>query len=262
MVVPSSSGQSWRAAFTGSYDDEVIDLLMPYIKPESFILDVGASLGFYTVPLGLAAKNLKARLAAIEPVRDNCEILKRNVKLNGLEDVVSVIRCALGADTAQLTIHVETGGAGNGTIVSGLERAAVDHHDRAGNTWAAETVDVVPLDELVLPTALDGLPCSLIKADVEGFEMSILAGARSFIMRHRPAIFAEFNPVWLETRGLPAAAPAMWAAANGYTCQELIRSRPNPFSDSLTALFKPLPASGTRTGTDLMLLPGNSPEAS
>ena len=255
MVVPSTSGQSWRAAFTGSYDDEVIELLVPYIKPESFVLDVGASLGFYTVPLALAAKRVKARIIAIEPVEGNCEILRRNVELNQLEDVVSVLRCALGTNNAQLTVHVEAGGAGNATIVSGLERSAVDRHDRAGNTWATETVGVVPLDELELPADIDDLPCSLIKADVEGFEMSILAGGGSFIRKYRPAIFAEFNPAWLETRGFPASAPATWAASNGYTCQELTCSRPNPASDRLTVSFTSLSASGFRSGSDLMLFP-------
>lgn len=255
MAVPANSAQSWRAAFTGSYDDEEIELLIPHIEPASLVLDIGASLGFYTIPLGLAARPVGARVLAIEPVARNCDVIRRNVELNDLEDVVSVTRTALGKAHGRVTLHLETGGAGNATVVTGVDPMEVERHDRAGNTRETETVPVRPLDDLELSPEDGGRRCSLVKMDAEGFEMEILAGATSFIASHRPVLFAEFSPSWLETRGSAASAPAEWAAANGYACQELVHSRSNPVSDVLVPSLTPIGPSGVRSGTDLMLLP-------
>ncbi len=255
MAVPVNSAQSWRAAFTGCYDDEEVQLLVPHVMPGSLVLDIGASLGFYTIPLGVAAQRVGARVIAIEPVTRNCEVLRRNVALNGLESVVSVIRCALGRVPGQVSLHIESGGTGNATIVTGLPADEVARHDQAGNTGSTEVVDVRTLDDLELPAEDWERPCSLMKIDAEGFEMDILTGAASFIARHRPVLFAEFNPSWLETRGLRASAPAEWAAENRYTCEELAYRRAGVTSDVRQASLRPLAPSGLRTGTDLMLLP-------
>ena len=255
MVVPVNSAQSWRAAFTGSYDDEDIELVIPYIEPASLVLDVGASLGFYTIPLGLAARQVGARVLAIEPVSRNCDVIRRNVHLNGLGDVVSVIQCALGKMHGEVMLHIESGGTGNATIVTGLDPADVERHDRAGKTGAMESVPVLPLDDLKLPREDSGRRCSLMKVDTEGFEIDILAGARQFIAKHRPALFAEFNPSWLDTRGITASAPAQWAAANDYVCEELVYTRAHPVLDVKKASLRTLRDSGSRSGTDLVLLP-------
>jgi len=257
MAVPANSSQSWRAAFTGSYDDEDIELFVRYIEPGSFVLDVGASLGFYTIPLGLAARRVAARVLAVEPVARNCDVIRHNVGLNGLDDVVSVLPSALGRTHAHVTLHVETGGAGNATIVTGLDPLEVERHDRAGNTGATETVLVRPLDDLEIPEEVRGRRCSVVKIDAEGFEMDILAGAASFVASNRPALVAEFNPSWLRTRGSAPSAPADWAAANGYACHEMVYKRVNPVSDVLRASLTPLGPSSVRSGTGLVLLPQN-----
>jgi FkbM family methyltransferase len=255
MTVPVSSAQSWSAAFTGAYDDDQIDLLVPFIEPGSFVLDIGASLGFYSVPLGLAAQKIGARVLAVEPVRANCEIIQRNLQLNGLMDVVDILPYALGRQDAEVSLHIESGGSGNATIVTGVDLGAVRQHDAAGNMAARETSRIRPLDGLPLPPEYRGRRCTLMKLDTEGFEMEVLLGATSFIATHRPVILAEFNPSWLQSRGVHAAAPLDWAAANGYSCKETTFSRESPISDvrrvSLTALDDP----ALRSGSDLLLLP-------
>lgn len=255
MTVPGNSAQSWRAAFTGSYDDEHVELLLPLIEPGSWVLDIGASLGFYTIPLGLAARAAEARLVAVEPVRQNCVVIRHNVELNGLQDTVTVISSALGAAASEMTVHIESGGAGNAAIVTDLAPEEVEHHDRAGNTWDADTVQVRRLDDLQLPPEVSGRRCSLIKIDVEGFEMDMLEGASDFIATHRPTIFGEFSPLWLETRGFAKSAPEIWATNNRYVSLELAHRSVLCISDKRISTVKPLPLSGFRSGTDLLLLP-------
>lgn len=260
MDVPKNSAQSWRAAFTGTYDDAEIELLIPFIQPGSLVLDVGASLGFYTIPLAFAARAAGARVVAIEPVSRNCAIIRRNIVLNRLQEVVTVIQCGLGAAHGTAMVHIERGGTGNAAIVSGLDSQEVERHDRAGNTGDVELIQVKPLDDLDLPPNDLDRPCSLMKLDTEGFEMDILAGAKSFVAKHRPIMLGEFSPLWLETRGFPASAPADWAVANRYVCQEVVRARANVISEALEVSLQKWTHSRGRTGSDLMLVPeGGNP---
>ena len=255
MTVPAGSAQTWRAAFTGAYDDEELELLLPHVAPGSFVLDVGASLGFYAVPLGLAAGRAGGRVLAIEPVPANCAVIRRNLAANGLESVVDIVVVGLGAREESVLLHVETGGTGNATIVSGLDPGEVAGHDRAGGTGDVEMAQVVRLDDLALPEAYDGLRCSLMKIDAEGFEMDALAGGTAFVTAHRPVIFAEFHPSWLATRGVAPAAPQAWAAANDYDVSELVYTRAHPVLDRRRITLRPLTARATRSGTSLLLVP-------
>ena len=255
MEVPANSAQSWMAAFTGSYDDAELDLLLSHVRPGSFVLDVGASLGFYTIPLAKAVRDLGGRLVAVEPVHGNCQVLRRNIELNGLGDVVSVLPVALGDKEERVLLHVETGGTGNATIVSGLDPSQVAHHDRQGGTGTAEHAEVRRLDNLELPVDDSSQKCSLLKMDVEGFEMEMLEGASQFIATHRPVIFGEFHPAWLETRGIDPSEPQRWAGINGYDCMELVYARPHRFLDLERITLRTLVIDGARSGTSLLLVP-------
>lgn len=255
MEVPVNSAQSWVAAFTGSYDDEEIELLIPYVESGSLVLDIGASLGFYTVPLALAARRVGARVLAFEPVGGNCVVLRRNLELNGADDLVSVLPVALGLREGEVVLHVETGGTGNATIISGLPPTEVARHDKAGCTGAEEIAEVSRLDELDLPSQDRNRRCSLVKIDVEGFEMDVLAGASSFLAANRPVIFAEFNPEWLQTRGVEPTAPQEWAAVNGYNCMELVYDRHGLMSERQKISLRTLSLGAARSGTNLLLTP-------
>lgn len=256
MHVPRNSAQSWQAAFTATYDDEELELLRTHVEPGSVVLDVGASLGFYTVPLALAARRTGGRVVAVEPVGANCDVIRRNVELNGLQGVVTVVPVALGARREEVVLHVETGGTGNATIVSDLDPREVERHDRDGGTGATEAAQVHRLDDLDPPALRPQERCSLVKIDAEGFEMGILAGATAFIDANRPVIHAEFHPAWLRTRGVDAAAPQRWAADHGYDCAELVYHRVHPASDRRRISLRPLPSPATaRSGSGLLLVP-------
>jgi FkbM family methyltransferase len=255
MLAPMGSAQSWSAAFTGSYDDEVIELLRSYVAEGDLIVDVGACLGFYTVPLAMAAQAGRGHVLAVEPVAANRAILEANLALNQVTDVVSIVPCGLGRVTTEVTVHIESLGSGNATIVSGLDPSEIARHDRDGWTGATETVRLHRLDDLDLSPGVRARRCCLMKIDVEGFEEDVLAGASAFVAAHRPAILAEFNPDWLETRGSAQSLPVEWAEANDYDCWELVHLRRRPWSESKKISLRPLVPGTARTGSDLLFLP-------
>lgn len=256
MEVPANSAQSWLAAFTASYDDAELDLLLTFIRPRSLVLDIGASLGFYAVPLADAVRHRGGCLVAVEPVTQNCEVLRRNFEINGLTDAGRVLPLALGDEEAEVLLHVEAGGTGNATIVSGLSERDIAHHDHEGGTLSAATASVRRLDTVELPLGDQYLGCSVIKMDAEGYEIEILRGASRFIRNQRPVIFGEFHPEWLKARGVAASEPQRWAQANNYECMELVYTRKHALLDLERVTLRRITEHNRRSGRSLLFLPG------
>src|SRR5262249_61336383 len=59
-------GHCW-AFFSGKYDDEKWSALLSFLRPGGTALDVGANIGFYTIPMAAFARSIGARVVAIEP---------------------------------------------------------------------------------------------------------------------------------------------------------------------------------------------------
>jgi FkbM family methyltransferase len=253
MQVPAAPRQSWIAAFTGAYDGEVISFLERYIDPKSNVLDIGASLGFYTIPLALAAQKRGGHVIAFEPVSTNCLTIRRNLELNHLAEAATVVQAALGKDCGRVTLHIEAGGSGNAAIATGLSDDESALHDHAGRLTATEEVPIVALDSIEFPQR-DDARCSLMKMDVEGFELDVLEGARHLIESSRPIIVGEFNPDWLRSRGHDPQVAMAWANKNGYRCFEFVLKRSNILTDSSRVELVPVMDERGRGG-DVILFP-------
>lgn len=234
MVVPASSVQSWRAAFSGQYDDEIVQWLSAYVHPGTFVLDIGASLGFYAIPLGRVALALNAAVVAIEPGKENCDILTRNVGINRLGGVVQIMCTALGAAESSAWLHLEGAGAGNGSIADGVDPDDFRRHENIGNMHRRQRVLVKTLDSLA--SSLPPTRCSLIKLDVEGFEYFILQGAEKFVNEHRPLIFGEFSEGWQQSRGISRADIFTWARTHCYSVEAVTTARIGRMTDTRRVL--------------------------
>lgn len=183
VSMPRGSTMAWQVAATGYWDRDVISLVSKYIAEGTLVLDIGASLGLWTLPLGRAAKARNGLLWCFEPNPDNIEWLTDNVERSALGDVTEVRAEALGSRAGALHLGYRETGGGNG---------ALHEQPRAGSI----TVPVTRLDDLTLPCRV-----SFVKMDVEGFEFEILRGASEVIERDRPVIFGEYSADWLRIRG-------------------------------------------------------------
>ena len=228
---------TWTVAFSGAYDRATVELIRPLVKPETLVLDAGASLGLWTVQLGRLARALGAEVWAFEPIPANVGWLRRNVELNHLSSTVQVHQTALGAQPGLLTMHLEHG-AGNAFVVT----------DRSQDGNAQ--VPVVRLDDIPRPC-----PVSFLKVDVEGFELEVLRGARQLLAEDRPAIFGEFSEYWLERRGenLRALLREMHEMDYEVHAVELTRSR--PWLERDRAVSAPLDLDAPVLREDLLFLP-------
>jgi FkbM family methyltransferase len=162
------------------------------LHPGDVAVDVGANVGYFTC-LAARAVGPQGVVHAVEPAPANIDALKRNIRLNELNNVV-----------------VHSVAASNVAAVRTLRlTAGVDHHglyDHPNSPTIAETpVSTAPLDVLVDASA------KLIKVDVEGAEVEVLQGMAGLLRRSRGAtVIVEWNPETLRSAGrLPSEVPRL-----------------------------------------------------
>lgn len=187
-MLPRGSSMAWAVAFTGRWDDALVAYASQFLESAAIGIDVGASLGLWTVPLAQAAQRRGAEIWAFEPHPANVRWLEGNLARNRLQHHTQVHPCALGSQAGSLELVAEEPAGGNAAVAVTPSKGA--------------EVPVARLDDI--PRSR---PMSFIKLDVEGFELEVLRGARQILESDRPTILGEFDRTWLHRRGedLPGA---------------------------------------------------------
>lgn len=183
-----------RLLFTGDFEESYVQTLLQFLRPGGTAADVGANVGFVTVPLALAAKRLGGNVVAFEPFRGNAAWLRENLQLNDVTERVTLVVAGLSSSKhssqLSLTDDFKTG--------SGVGNAIVDE---AGQYKECEKVSI-ELETLDGYWAAIGNPrLDIIKVDIEGHEDKFLEGGRETIAAHRPVILMEVNRYYYENRG-------------------------------------------------------------
>jgi len=146
-------------------------VLFELARRAEFFVDVGAYAGIYTLLACVANRDLHA--VACEPNPVKLAQLRSNVRLNRLDDRVTIVGKALSSSAGRARL----------TVPSDDSRATLRRvSDRAGTV----EVEVTTGDELLRHRRVD-----LIKVDVGGFETQVLAGLATVLATHRPSIIAE-----------------------------------------------------------------------
>jgi FkbM family methyltransferase len=185
-----------RAAFGGGYDDGEISVLCGLMSGGGVALDVGANIGFYSVPLGCAARVKGGRVMAFEPLPANFQRLFENIALNALEGTVELRMIGLSAarGRAELTLREDFEGGGE------VGNASLVIEDGLDVRFHRTSIDLAPLDELWPKLSLARL--DIVKADIEGHEDEFLRGARMTLDRYRPVLLMEVNRWFYRRRGV------------------------------------------------------------
>lgn len=162
----------------------VASRLLPVGTP-SFVYDVGAGMGGFSVPL--AKLRPKATIYAFEPLRPSFFQLCANLFLNGLSNVYPE-HLALGSAPGLLPLYQpDAGDLASATLRPYVETAPT-----------VATARVAKLDDLDSA----GASVALIKIQVSGGEGAVIRGAAETIKRHEPAVLVE---IWdPKKRGLVA----------------------------------------------------------
>jgi len=209
MIVDTRTLTEARSLYTGDYDGAKIGLLIALMQEGSVFLDVGANVGFYTVPLARVARQKHGKVFAFEPLPSNFQRLQENIRLNGLEDTISVIPVGLSSAFGEATITLREdfllgGETGNAAILIA---------DGRDEKYPSRQIQLETLDEL-RSASIDRV--DLIKIDVEGHEDHVLKGGAKTIARHRPIVMIEIGGDYFERRGIDLYREVRAALPDGY----------------------------------------------
>jgi FkbM family methyltransferase len=153
--------------------DEILRLLP--LLADVHVVEVGANIGASLVPR--ARDFPRFTFHCVEPVPEFFALLRENAASFSAENVRLYNKAITEAEGARVEIHTQLGTAG--------ALPTYDGHRQVGTVVLKGTT----IDEL-----FPYLPISLIKIDTDGFELSVLKGARQTLVRCRPWIFMEYHP--------------------------------------------------------------------
>jgi len=166
------------------------------IAPGMGVVDVGANIGLLTLAAASAA-GPSGRVFAFEPEERPRTCLADTLRMNGLS-WVELRSEAVGRQPGRLAFHISP-------IIGHSSLYELPQAEQAGQREVQ--VDVIDLDRAIP----EGVAIDVVKIDVEGAELDVLAGMSRILSQNRDiAIIAEFGPSHLARVG---TTPQAWFAA-------------------------------------------------
>lgn len=165
------------------------DTLYSLVKNGTTVIDVGTNIG--ETLLNFAKINRDGVNFGFEPVPYLYEIAKNNITLNKFESI-ELINKGLSSSEETLSFSEVSENNSGGTFLT-----------RANSEDPVRSVQVVRLDDFVNRRGIENI--SLIKIDVEGFEMEVLKGASETLRCFRPTLFVEIDDKFLARQKSSAA---------------------------------------------------------
>jgi FkbM family methyltransferase len=181
-----------------SYDFSNIDF-----KEGDVVIDIGGNVGM--ISIFLAKKFPFLKIYAFEPVKENFENFKRNIKLNNIPDgVITVENLAVTKDARIVNLDINITNSGG----SGLSEKK-----KVGGFQSGD-VQSVTLEDIFEKFSLKS--CKLLKIDCEGSEYEILYNTDKDILKKCKHLRGEFH----ENDGIRKQGYSI-AALESY-CKEMI----------------------------------------
>jgi FkbM family methyltransferase len=177
----------------GSYEPNEFNYLTSYLKPGMVVVDAGANEGLYSL---FASRHVGAAglVLAVEPSPRELVCLRNNIARNHMSNV-RVVPVALSDCTGRTILKLaEDEHAGQNTLGEFV------HDIQSAGTHEVEQIS---LDTLLVQENVQHV--DLIKADIEGAELALLAGARETLRRYKPTLLCEIYGTVLESQDTRAA---------------------------------------------------------
>lgn len=173
----------------GAYDTLLVDYLYHQYRPFTFV-DIGANQGLYSI---LAGQNAHCQqVVAFEPVASTFSLLKTNIAINQVEDIVQPIKAAVSLETGSRLIIKKPGHSGAASL-------------RKLPRWFRVTETIATIGPDMLQASIPAASDLIIKVDVEGHEGVVFdALARSGVLSNAKAVFYEVNRRWSQEQALAA----------------------------------------------------------
>lgn len=162
-------------ALDGDYEPQLSPWMIGTLRAGDVAIDVGANIGFYTLHFAQRV-GPSGHVHAFECNPDLVQLLRDSVDVNYLQERCTIHATAVTDHEGEVQFHKPAKHQGSGTLIGGgLEN----------ETWTSVSVPATTLDAVFTGQESD---VRLLHIDAEAAEPKIVAGARSFIERHRETI--------------------------------------------------------------------------
>jgi FkbM family methyltransferase len=195
------------------WEPHIEAVLRDVLRPGDTFVDVGANVGYHTF-LAASLVGASGRVVAFEPDAENCRLLWLSRAENGF-DHVTIVPNALdrSAGLRYLATHLGSNG--------GLVETELDAVRRGRGVF----VQAQRLDDLV------SAPVRLMKVDVEGAELSVLAGAERLLGSSPsppPSLVLEFSVEMTQRVSGVSPEPALERLLDDYGYRLSVLDRESP----------------------------------
>jgi FkbM family methyltransferase len=198
-------GILWGVEKNGVWEVGVTKHCIERMKKGGTFLDIGANVGMFSMSIAISMENIAVH--AFEPVPDNYLTLEKNVKINKLSSKVILNNLAVGCECKTISMmvdgqlsHVSTGNNKSEFKSVGINCVSIDHY--------CETNRINDV--------------TLIKCDVEGFELEVLKGAEKTIRLHKPTLILEIEDRWTHRYGYSGKDIFVLMESMNYVSQSIL----------------------------------------
>lgn len=176
------------------WDKNIVDLIIKYQQPNTDIIDIGANIGLVTLGVIKVAADNNIKLGNIHCFE--CDTQTFNLLINNVSSYsnVKLYPFALTDKYSLCETTINTYNRGCNYIYHTLDsdKSIMYNYTHTENSGFKKVNNIfamgIPLDSIQYQFKNK---ISVIKIDVEGFELHVLQGAKEIIMRDRPIIIAE-----------------------------------------------------------------------
>ncbi len=169
----------------GTFEQEETKLIRAILDHSDSFVNVGANVGYYCCFAQLHG----VKTVAFEPIPNNADQLKKNIRVNGWGDNISVLPVAVGESSGIAEMFGEGTGA---SLIKGWARNPKS---------LMNYVSIVRMDDVLQPPQKG--QNMFVLMDVEGFELFALKGAQNLInAKQKPVWLIEINLTDLQPEGV------------------------------------------------------------
>ena len=195
--------------YFGEYEAGTLSVLRNFLHKGDVFLDVGANIGFLSCVVARFVGN-GGWVYAVEPHPEIYRILKENIRINKLKNV-RCLNIALGAKVSHARIY-DNPSVNRGSASLIRPQGVIEESGKEVKVTAIDTL--LENKQLRTPT--------LIKIDVEGFELEVLKGAKTLLEGSQaPMLCVEYSNLHPQSKGSTLDIHRFIKSVNNYSVYKL-----------------------------------------
>lgn len=186
-----------REIFYERFEEEEIAFLKKVLKPGDSFIDIGANVGLFSL-VASPIVGTTGQIISFEPCTGTYQRFEENISLNKFKNI-TIEKQAVSDKKGTATLQLASDGYDAWNSIA---------EPAKGKVLNTEEINTISFDEFINNSKVDVKEISLIKIDVEGWELPVFIGGKSFFAADdAPNLIVEFTEAN--------------AANAGYSCTEL-----------------------------------------